>query len=158
MGRRKAWHAWSLHKTKTMSTPASERSPRPGMPAGTVLAIPMQMPRFCAKPSRTTMGSTPIGSCAAIQGQLHINALRGSTIAIRNDFTESLRSLGLCPLPSQGNFVLVRFQSPAAVASADAHLRADAIVVRGMNGYGLPDCLRITKRVLDSLQEWVDAQ
>ena len=113
--------------------------------------------------SVTTAGQA--AAAAAIRDQQHVLSLRERTIQIRHDFVESLRMLGLNPRPSQGNFVLVEFQSSTAAASADAHLRTDAIVVRRMDGYGLLDCLRITlgtpeqmQFVVGSLAQWIDTQ
>ena len=46
--------------------------------------------------------------------------------------------------PSHGNFLLVGFGSPGRAAAADAHLRSRGLIVRAMNSYALPECLRIT--------------
>ena len=120
--------------------------------------------RVFQQPNSVT-GPGQAAATAATQDQQHVVSLQERTIQIRNSFTESLYTLGLNPLSSQTNFVLVRFQSSAAAASADVHLRSDAIVVRRMDGYGLPDCLRITlgtpeqmQRVTDSLTRWIDPQ
>jgi histidinol-phosphate aminotransferase len=60
--------------------------------------------------------------------------------------TDKLTALGLAVTPSVANFVLVHF--PAApgrsAADADAFLRENGIVVRRMEGYGLPNALRIS--------------
>ena len=120
--------------------------------------------RVVQQPNGVTAPSQAAAT-AAVENQLHVEALRGRTIATRDDFIESLRAIGLHPLPSQGNFVLLRFGSPAQASDADRHLRSDGIFVRGMSGYGLFDCLRITlgtevqmQRVLGSLQHWVGAR
>ena len=42
------------------------------------------------------------------------------------------------------NFALLQFPGPEAAARADAALRRAGILARGMGGYGLDDCLRIT--------------
>jgi len=56
-----------------------------------------------------------------------------------------LTRLGLQPVPSVTNFVLVRFPGGAPSASStNAHLAAQGILVRDMNAYGLTDYLRIT--------------
>ena len=78
--------------------------------------------------------------------------------------SERLAALGLTVVPSVCNFILVRFPTAAGkdAASADTFLRARGIIVRGMGGYGLGDCLRITigtgeenQLVLDALTEFV---
>lgn len=58
--------------------------------------------------------------------------------------TEGLGKLGYDIVPSVGNFVLIKFGSEAIKKSADAFLRARAIVIRDMTAYGLPDCLRLS--------------
>jgi histidinol-phosphate aminotransferase len=63
----------------------------------------------------------------------------------RARLTESLTRAGVTVPPSQGNFVLARFPGGAEMtAAADRFLRSRSIITRRMDGYGLPDSLRIT--------------
>ncbi len=62
----------------------------------------------------------------------------------RDAFAAGVRRLSLEVPVSHTNFVLIRFASPKAAEAAFAHLRTQGIIVRGMRGYGLADCLRIT--------------
>ncbi len=64
----------------------------------------------------------------------------------RGWLSDQLRALGLTVPDSAGNFVLVRFPSDEGrdAAAAYEHLKACGIIVRGIAGYGLADCLRIT--------------
>ncbi len=62
----------------------------------------------------------------------------------RERLTAALRGSGITVWPSEGNFVLADFATPAGAAAADAALRADGIIVRRLGGYDLPHCLRIT--------------
>ena len=57
-----------------------------------------------------------------------------------------LERLGLKVTPSVGNFVLVEFpgEHQKSAPAADAFLVSRGIIVRRMEGYGLPRCLRIT--------------
>ena len=57
-----------------------------------------------------------------------------------------LTALGLTVLPSAGNFILVRFPKAKGknAAAADAQLKKEGIIVRRMDAYKLPDCLRVT--------------
>ena len=57
---------------------------------------------------------------------------------------QEITALGLEAPPSAGNFVLIRFRDADQARRADAALTADGYVLRGMGGYGLADCLRIT--------------
>jgi len=58
----------------------------------------------------------------------------------------ALRELGLEPLPSVGNFVLLPFplEPGADAAAADAFLRSQGVIVRDMQAYGLAHCLRLS--------------
>lgn len=62
----------------------------------------------------------------------------------RGRLTDALTALGIKIWPSEGNFILADFGTPEACRAADAKLRARGLIVRGMGGYGLPACLRIT--------------
>lgn len=57
---------------------------------------------------------------------------------------ERYRDLGLVVLPSVANFVLVGFGTAERASRAAAALKAEAILVRAMAAYGLPEFLRIT--------------
>lgn len=77
--------------------------------------------------------------------------------------SDELRTIGLEVTPSVANFILVHFRDQEKSAhAADALLRAKGIIVRCMDGYGLPDALRITigseadnKAVLSALSEFL---
>jgi histidinol-phosphate aminotransferase len=64
--------------------------------------------------------------------------------AERSRLTGGLRQLGLGCDESAANFVLARFADEAEAAAADAHLKAQGIIVRHPKSYKLPQCLRIT--------------
>jgi histidinol-phosphate aminotransferase len=55
-----------------------------------------------------------------------------------------ISALGLEVPPSAGNFLLIRFRDASQARRADAALTLAGFVLRGMDGYGLPDCLRLT--------------
>jgi histidinol-phosphate aminotransferase len=57
---------------------------------------------------------------------------------------EALIRAGVQVDPSQANFLLARFRSAEEAQGCDAHLQSEGIVVRRVDGYGLPHCLRIT--------------
>ncbi len=60
-------------------------------------------------------------------------------------FAEAVTKAGIEVLPSAGNFVLLRFAGGTAQAEAVlAETKRQGILLRGMAGYGLPDCLRVT--------------
>ena len=55
-----------------------------------------------------------------------------------------IEALGLEVPPSHGNFLLIRFADVAAAKRADAALTEAGFALRGMAGYGLADCLRLS--------------
>jgi histidinol-phosphate aminotransferase len=81
---------------------------------------------------------------AAIGDQDHMRETVEKTAAIRGRFADGCRALGLEVAPSHTNFVLIRFSSADAAQRADVALRAAGLLMRGMGGYGLADCLRAT--------------
>ena len=62
----------------------------------------------------------------------------------RERLSDAVEALGLKPYPSVGNFILIEFpDTPGRTANdADAFLRARGIVIRNVDVYGLPNCLR----------------
>jgi len=72
---------------------------------------------------------------------------------------KGLKSLGLTVYPSVANFILVEFKSEHDANAAYSFLQEQGILVRAMQSYGLPSCLRITigateenEAVLEALQ------
>lgn len=60
--------------------------------------------------------------------------------------TKGLEALGLTVTPSVGNFVLIHFPDVTGkrAPDADAFLQSRGVIVRRMDGYGLPNALRMT--------------
>ena len=56
----------------------------------------------------------------------------------------ALTRAGVKVWPSEGNFVLADFATPARAEAADRFMQARGIIARGMKAYALPHCLRIT--------------
>ncbi len=81
---------------------------------------------------------------AAMLDQAYMRATCAGIIDRRDRCIRELRNLGLVVPDSFTNFVLIRFPDGDAAVRADRALRAEGIVVRGMAGYGLPECLRVT--------------
>jgi len=87
------------------------------------------------------------GQAAAAAAMLDVGYMRetcAQTTMLRQKLTLACRALGLHVPDSQTNFILIRFASEAMARSADQALRQRGILMRGMGGYGLPDCLRAT--------------
>ena len=95
---------------------------------------------------------------AAVRDRDHI----ARSIAHNNEwlawFGEAARQAGIEVLPSVGNFVLLRF--PGGQPQAEkvlAETKRQGILLRGMAGYGLPDCLRVTIGAEDEMRATADA-
>lgn len=73
-------------------------------------------------------------------------------------FSGAVERAGIEALPSVGNFVLLRFAGGRAEAEAVlAATKRQGILLRGMAGYGLPDCLRVTIGTEEDMRATVEA-
>ncbi len=62
----------------------------------------------------------------------------------RERLATALTAAGIRVWPSEGNFLLADFATPARAQAADAALRARGLIVRPVASYGLAHCLRLT--------------
>jgi histidinol-phosphate aminotransferase len=78
--------------------------------------------------------------------------------------TEAIEALGLEVTPSVGNFLLIHFpDAPGRTArDADAFLSGRGLILRRVEAYGLPRCLRLTvgteeanRLVIDALRDFM---
>lgn len=97
-----------------------------------------------------------LACAAAIGDDAHIARVRDDNRAEREWLADQLRARDLRSGPSQTNFLLVDFETPAT--PIESRMLAEGVVVRPMRGYGLPHCVRITVgdrgenlRMLDAL-------
>ncbi len=83
---------------------------------------------------------------AAIADKAHVERAVAHNDEWKAWLGRELSALGLTVTPSVGNFILVHFPGDAAhgAAKADAHLTGRNIILRRMEGYGLPGALRLT--------------
>lgn len=77
---------------------------------------------------------------------------RDHNAAWRPKLAAGLQAAGIRVWPSQANFVLADFGTPARAEAADAFLRQRGILVRDVRGYGLPHCLRITVGLAEEVE------
>ena len=85
-------------------------------------------------------------AAAAVRDTAFTASLREHNNRWRDWLTRSLHSNRLTVLPSQGNFILVLFPDEEGLRAADAFLALGkrGLIVREMDGYGLPNALRIS--------------
>jgi histidinol-phosphate aminotransferase len=105
-----------------------------------------------------------VAGIAALADIAHTDASRTNNDIWLPWLSAGLSQLGLKPLPSVGNFVLVGFGSKERAAAANDWMMNDGLIPRMVAGYGLPEHLRITigtesevRAVQDSLARFVKA-
>jgi histidinol-phosphate aminotransferase len=81
---------------------------------------------------------------AAVRDKVHTEKCRTDNAKQRDWMAGALAELGLPSDTSTTNFILVRFPSEDEAKSCNNHLITQGILVRLVDGYGLPNCLRIT--------------
>lgn len=78
------------------------------------------------------------------EGDRLLPARMAEIAAGRAVVTDGLRALGLAPLPSTANFVLVPMGSAARAAAVNEALLGQGVIVRPAGPFGAPEALRIT--------------
>jgi len=83
---------------------------------------------------------------AAIQDTTFVGQTRADNVIQRARVAEALDALGLTITPSQGNFLLVETGEggPHSAEKTDEFLQSRGVLIRRMEGYGLPGHLRIS--------------
>lgn len=84
------------------------------------------------------------GAEAAVRDTAYLDRARAENARWRDWLGHALAELGVPSDMSSANFVLARFADAAEAVACDAYLQTQGIIVRGVAGYGLPHCLRIT--------------
>lgn len=79
---------------------------------------------------------------AAVKDQEYVAEMRRKNAEERARLVQSLAQKGFEAVPSQTNFVLVKFG--AKTSEVNQKLAAEGLIVREVAGYGLPDYLRIS--------------
>ena len=67
-------------------------------------------------------------------------------VELKAKVVKALEVLGLPSIPSSANFILTEFGTgkDTGAAAADAFLKSKGVIIRRMDGYGLPEYLRIS--------------
>lgn len=89
---------------------------------------------------------TQAAAIAAVRDREHLAHARAGTIRLRQWFARELAGLGLETVPSQTNFILVRFsgEDGKTAEAANAFLTDRGYLLRWLPGQGLADCLRLS--------------
>ena len=98
---------------------------------------------------------------AAVLDVEYTNHCRQENARQRSWLISQLCALGILCDASHANFVLARFSDAETATAADLCLQKNGLIVRGVAGYKLPNCLRITvgdqascERVIVALKEF----
>ncbi len=106
-----------------------------------------------------------VAGLAALEDQEHIAKAKAHNSKWRDIAIQRLRGLGLKVGETHANFILPEFpaEKGKSAADADAYLKSKGIIVRRVDGYGLPNYLRITigndeemERVLEELTVFLE--
>lgn len=81
---------------------------------------------------------------AVMHDQAHLAKVTTEVAELREGFRAKMQTLDLQAMPSDGNFVLLRFASKAQALAIYEDLLTGGIIVRPMGSYDLSDCLRVT--------------
>jgi histidinol-phosphate aminotransferase len=96
-------------------------------------------------------GIAALGDTEFVERSLELNA-RGLRF-----LTESLRGLGLAAVPSDANFVMVVLPGPEQARRFTEGLLATGVIVRPLEAFGLPQCVRISTGTDEENRIAVDA-
>jgi len=130
--------------TRTFSKIHGLAAERIGWGYGSVEAIDA-LHRIRAPFCVTTAGQK--AAIAALSAHDFVAESREQNRIWRTWFTEQIAQMGnagLHAVPSQANFVLVRFEGPVSAEAAYHGLMREGFIVRWLPGQGLPDALRMT--------------
>lgn len=81
---------------------------------------------------------------AAVRDTAWAEKCRADNARWRHWLAEALGEHGVPSDTSLANFILARFANQAEAEACDEHLKSEGLIVRGVAGYNLPNCLRIT--------------
>lgn len=91
-----------------------------------------------------TSGPAQAAGIAALADGQFIDRARAHNDRWRPWLADKLRELDLEVAPSVANFLLLRFRDREQAHAGDDFLSAAGYLLRRMDAYGLPDCLRLT--------------
>ncbi len=94
---------------------------------------------------------------AAIRDRDHVARSAEHNRVWRDWFRQQAARAGIEALPSAGNFVLLRLESPERAEATVEHFKRHGVLVRRMAAYGLPACLRVSIGTEDDMRQAAEA-
>jgi histidinol-phosphate aminotransferase len=105
------------------------------------------------RPTFNTSRLAQAAALAVLEDEAQLERTVSLNRAARQALCERLDGIGLSYVPSQANFVLVSVYDGSAVAEA---LRLQGILVKPMQAFGLPDCVRISTGTVEEMHRVAD--
>ena len=109
------------------------------------------------RPPFNIAGPSAAAAEAAVRDRSFVDRCSAENSRLRVRLANDLAEIGVPTDPSFANFVLARFPNSGDAAACDIHLRSRGILVRRMERYKLPKCLRITVGGEEACSAVVDA-
>ena len=81
---------------------------------------------------------------AAITDTAYVQSCRSENQHWREWLTHEVRSIGFLSDDSFGNFILLRLKNVETALTVNEYLNKAGIIIRNVDNYGLPNCLRIS--------------
>jgi len=107
-----------------------------------------------ARPPWSINALAQAAAIASLQDRAHLNRSRDEVFRAKQTLIEGLRELGLRPVPSSANFVLVRV---GRAADFRAQLLREGFCVRDCTSFGLPAHVRIAVRTVSQCESLLSA-
>ena len=92
----------------------------------------------------------------ALDDKEHLNKVIKSNYETKSWFESELKKIKIKTLPSEGNFSFVEMSEEES-KKISAHLADSGIIVRQLDSYGLPNCLRITIGTKEEMEATINS-
>ncbi len=96
------------------------------------------------RPPFNASGPAIAAATASLEDPGHIKKSIAHNDFWREFLAREIGALGIETTPSAANFLLLHFASPEEAADADGFLTQSGLILRAVEAYGLPNCLRLT--------------
>lgn len=112
----------------------------------------------CVRQPYNVNAAAQAAALAALEDEEHLKKSQRVVREGKAELTKGLEAMGLTVVPTQANFLVVRFDREASAVTAA--LMERGVLVRDMRGYDMPDTIRLTigtramnLKVLEALRE-----
>ena len=92
----------------------------------------------------------------ALEDKEHLNKVIKNNEEIKKWFETELKKINIKTFPSEGNFSFIEMSEEDA-KKISAHLSNSGIIIRQLDSYGLPNCLRITIGTNEEMKQTINS-